>query len=158
MAINIEETVAMVRALEARIADEEKIFKDKMKPFEELAEELRNRLMDFLQVHGMRATGQLKTGSAYIADKTSWKVVDQAEFRRHVIGTESWDMIIWGVNRTAAAEFEKTEDALPPGVSKTTIKELRVLAPERKQTRGKLSVVPSEGASLEELDIPVGFE
>ena len=159
--INVEQTVAMVRQIEQRIAEEEKAFKEKMKPLNTFAEEMRVQLLDFLNATGQR-NAKTNAGTAYIADKESFKVEDQSEFKRHVIGTESWEMIVWAVNRTAAKEFEKTEGALPPGIHKTVIREVRVLAPERKRTTSLKVVggntVPEEGAPMEELMGETGFD
>ena len=162
MTINVGTTIQMVRQIEQRIAEEEKAFKEKMRPLNEFAEEMRVQLLDFLNSTGQR-NAKTEWGTAYIADKEGFRVEDQSEFKRHVIGTEAWNMIVWAVNRTAAKEFEKTEGALPPGIHKTTIREVRVLAPERKRTTTNLKVVggnavPEEGAPLEELDGPVGFD
>lgn len=153
MALDVEKTIANVRSIEQRIAEEEKAFKERMRPFNELAEEYRNHLLQFLLNTNQRNARTL-AGTAYIADKESFRVEDPQEFKRHVIGTEAWHMIVWAVNRTAAKEFEAAEGVLPPGINKTVIKEVRVLAPERKATKTKLAVVPAEGAPLEELDEP----
>ena len=153
MTINVGQVVKMVREVEARIAE---IKKAQIDPLEQFADELRDQLLDFLNSVGAR---NFKTdfGTAYIADKESFKVEDQSEFKRHVIGTESWSLIDWRANRTAVKEFEKTEQALPPGMNKTVIREVRVLAPERKKTAALKVVggnaVPEEGAPLEELGV-----
>jgi hypothetical protein len=151
MPFNVEKTIAQVREIEQFIAAEELAFKEKMRPYNELAEDFRNQLLQFLLNTNQR-NARTNAGTAYIADKESIKVLDKQEFQRHVIGTEAWHMIIWAVNKTAAKEFEKAEGVMPPGVDKTVIKEVRVLAPDRKPTKTKLAVVPSEGAPLSELE------
>ena len=132
---------------------EEKEFKEKMKPLVEFAEDMRNQLLKFMNETGQR-NAKTNLGTAYIADKESFRIEDQTEFKRHVIGTQSWEMIDWRANRTAMKEFEKTEQALPPGVTKTVIREVRVLAPERKRT-STLKVV---GGSDETVDEPTGLD
>ena len=149
--INVEATVGMVRAMELRIAEEEKAFKEKMKPLNDFADDCRNQLLKFLTDTGQR-NAATKLGTAYIADKESYRIEDRSEFQRHVIGTQSWEMIDWRANRTAMKEFEKTETGLPPGVAKTTIKELRVLGPVRKKTTTNLKVVGGSEIADETVD------
>lgn len=62
-------------------------------------------------------SGPEGTGTAYKKLTTSVTVADAREFRRHVIGSEDWDLIDWRANKTAVNELVEKGEALPPGVN-----------------------------------------
>jgi hypothetical protein len=39
------------------------------------------------------------------------------EFRRHVIGTEQWDLADWKANKTVVTELVDSDEGVPPGVN-----------------------------------------
>ena len=45
---------------------------------------------------------------------------DAREFRRHVIGTESWDLADWRPNKTIVNEMVEQGLDVPPGVNRAT--------------------------------------
>src|SRR3954468_11117455 len=69
----------------------------------------------------LNATGQdsakTKTGTAYRKSFVSVTVADKDAFRRHVIGTEDWDLIDWRANKTAVSKIVEEEQEPPPGVN-----------------------------------------
>lgn len=80
--------------------------------------EIEMQLLDILnqsEVEGIRT----KAGTAYKKLSTSVTIADASEFRRHVIGSEEWDLIDWRANKTAVNERVDSGETLPPGVNRT---------------------------------------
>jgi hypothetical protein len=59
------------------------------------------------------------SGTVYKKISTSVTVADASEFRRHVIGSEQWDLIDWRANKTVINELVENNELLPPGINRT---------------------------------------
>ena len=88
-------------------------------------------LQTFLDKTG-QTNGACKTGTFYTSTRYSAKISDPNEFKRHVIGTENWDLIDWKANVQAARDFEKEEKTPLPGVSISAIAKIGVRRPGAK--------------------------
>lgn len=143
--MDVKELIRRGRLIDASIDEIEARHKEELKPFEDAKKAYRNLIQEYLIAN---KTNSMKTdtGQAVLATKTSFRVEDQTEFKRHVIGTEAWDMIVWAVKRSAAEAFEDATKTLPPGVAKSSVLELRLLAPEKKRVR---KPVQAEGESFD---------
>lgn len=143
--MDVKELIRRGRLIDAGIEEMEERHKAELKPLEDAKKAYRNLIQEFLISIGSKSL-KTEAGQAVLATKTSFKVEDQSEFQRHVIGTEDWNMIVWAVKRSAAEMFEAATQTLPPGVTKSSVLELRLLAPEKKRVR-KPTV--SEGAPFD---------
>lgn len=130
--VDIEEIIRRARSIDKNIELIEKRHEEELKQYRDVRMQYRNFLQEYLVTNHMRSA-ITKAGKAVLATKTSFRVEDPTEFKRHIIGTEDWDTIVWAVKRSAAERYEETTGALPPGVAKTSILELRLLAPAKKQ-------------------------
>ena len=132
--MDVKELIRRGRLIDKGIDDMKEKHKAELKPLEDAMKSYRNLIQDILIKMGSKS---LKTeeGQAVLAEKTSFRVEDQTEFKRHVIGTEDWEMIVWAVKRSAAEAFEAATRTLPPGVAKSSVLELRLLAPDKKRVR-----------------------
>lgn len=75
------------------------------------------RLFNELGVDNLSAHG---VGTAYKKKSYSVTIADMREFRRHVIGSEDWDMADWRANKTMINDLVEAEKPLPPGVNYTS--------------------------------------
>jgi hypothetical protein len=67
-------------------------------------------------------------------EKASASLIDKDAFRRHVIGTESWDLLDWKANLTAARDFIKEHAGeKPPGVEISSKWTLSCTAPRKRK-------------------------
>lgn len=137
--MNVEEKIEKARLVEANIKLIEKRHKEELEPYQSVAEALRNQIQEWMINQNM-LSAKTPAGHAVLAKKTSYRVEDQQEFKRHVIGTESWELIVWAVKRSAAEAFMDATQSLPPGVVKSTILELRLLAPEKKRVHKSTNI------------------
>jgi hypothetical protein len=150
--INVGDLCGKVKAIEKRIEEVEARHKTELAPLNDLANECRGMIMQFLQATGQQ-NAKTPQGTAYLAKKESIKVEDTTTFQRHVIGTESWELIDWRANKTGVRAFETKHQELPPGLSKSVLIECRVLAPEKPRiktiTQAAVEVEPAK---------PTGFD
>jgi hypothetical protein len=106
------------------LRDQEKVAKDRYNEW--LKENITNR-MDELEMKLLDTLNKLgvdnvkaKSGTAYKTVSTSVTVADAREFRRHVIGLESWDLIDWRANKTSINDLVDKGEPIPPGINRTT--------------------------------------
>jgi hypothetical protein len=67
--------------------------------------------VDNLSAHGI--------GTAYKKTSVSVTTADASEFRRHVIGSEEWDLVSWIPSKTAVNERVERGEPIPPGVNRS---------------------------------------
>jgi hypothetical protein len=99
-----------IRATEARHEDE-------LKPLKDIKDRLEGVLMAALLANGLDSIAAKGVGTAYKTTKKSASLADAAAFRRHVIGTEAWDLVDWKANVSAVETFLSENQQLPPGVN-----------------------------------------
>ena len=93
--------------------------KEKTKDARDMLETLSN----LIQAQMPDGLDSVKTvhGTAYKTVKKSATIQDQAEFRRHVIGSEAWELVDWRANAPAVEQFiAANAGELPPGVKYST--------------------------------------
>lgn len=142
----LKEKVRKRQILKHTIEQIEKRQQDELKPLKELFEKLDQQIMGFMQQLGIRFT-KTEFGDPGIYTKSSYSVEDQDTYKRHVIGAEDWDLLVWAVRRTSAEAFHALHGAYPPGVKVTKEQKLRVTAPTplgRKRTPKKTEVQTGE--------------
>jgi hypothetical protein len=87
--------------------------------FQQRINEIELALLDTLNMQGADSI-KSPHGTAFKRVETSVTVADAAEFRRHVIGTEQWDLLDIRANKTAVRDFVENHDGnLPPGINMT---------------------------------------
>jgi hypothetical protein len=105
-----------------KLRDGKKLAEEKMKEWMMLnygkrLDEIEAILMDNLNNLG---ADSLKTerGTCFKRVETSVTVASPAEFQRHVIGTQEWELIDFRANKTAVKSFvEENGGKTPPGVN-----------------------------------------
>lgn len=143
-----ETRLAQLRSLEAKIKSVEDVVKVKLQPYKDAREKLRALLLEMLNQSG-QDSAKTTAGTVYKTKKQSASLDDPDAFKRHVIGTESWDMLDWKANLTAALDFaEVNQGQLPPGVKLNSLVIIGVRAPV--PTRKRKPKVTTEGEPPEE--------
>lgn len=80
--------------------------------------EIEAQLLDTLNALGVDSLAG-HSGTAYKKVSTSVTVADAREFRRHVIGTEQWDLANWSANKTLVNELVEKGEPVPPGLNRS---------------------------------------
>jgi hypothetical protein len=125
---NLAEAIMQVRAMEAKIEKMEDEFEAKMKPFEDFVAQQRTAIHAHLNATGQKST-QTPYGGAYWKPKITWRVEDKDAFRRHVIGSEQWELITWAAAGVACEMFTEEHKEPPPGLDRTAVNILYITAP-----------------------------
>ena len=113
------------------IKKEKEKFEEHIAPKKAAMLNIEGRLQTLLDNTGQES-GRCKTGTFYTTTRYSAKISDPQEFKRHVIGTENWDLLDWKANVQAARDFEKEEKTPLPGVSISAIAKIGVRRPGAK--------------------------
>lgn len=79
--------------------------------------ELEHTMLDLLNGMGIDSISSPR-GTVYKKVMTSVTIADAREFRRHVIGSEAWNLLDWRANKTAVNELIESGEALPPGLNR----------------------------------------
>lgn len=82
-------------------------------------EGLENTMLDMLNSMNVDSIATPE-GTAYKKMSTSVTIADAREFRRHVIGSEDWDLADWRANATAVNDRIEAGEPLPPGINRST--------------------------------------
>lgn len=94
--------------------------KVELKPINEALELLESMLLAHLN-NTNQDSASTAAGTAYKGSRTSAKIVDASLFRRHVIGSENWDLVDWKANSTAVSAIVDDTGEPPPGVNFTRV-------------------------------------
>lgn len=114
-AINIEQRVAQYLKLRDHIKTMDDEHKEKMAPYRETLEKLNGVLLQYLQTVGVDSA-KTGAGTVYKTVKKSASLEDADQFMRHVIGTESWELLERKASMAGVEAFVAENGVLPPGV------------------------------------------
>jgi hypothetical protein len=132
---DLKEKIRKGREVNAMIEEIEKRHEEELERYKKVKALIYGQIKDYMIANNMLSS-KTAAGQAVMANKKSYRVENQPEFMRHVVGTEDWEVIVWAVKRSAAEAFEQNNNgAMIPGVAKTEMVELRLLAPEKKRVR-----------------------
>jgi hypothetical protein len=136
--LNVAERIKQVREMEAKIKAEEVALEEKLKPLKDWAEKARTQILQYLNDTGQKSAATVN-GTAYWKPKVTYRVQDKDEFRRHVIGTEQWELLTWAAAGVACEQFTQTNEGPPPGLFRNAVNILYINPPPkpRKKVEGK---------------------
>lgn len=97
-------------------------------------DDIEKKLLDMLNQMGTDSV-RTRQGTAYKKLSTSVTTADAAEFRRHVIGGEFWDLINFVPNKTAVNELVAAGEPLPPGLNRTGFYNVHINRPKEKEEK-----------------------
>ncbi len=147
MAFNIAERISQIRAVEARLKQMEEEYEEKAKPLRDFAFQARTSILQYLNDTGQKSAATVN-GTAYWRPKVTYRVMDKDEFRRHVIGTEEWELATWAAAGSACEAWVQANNAVPPGLERNAVNMLYINAPPKPRTKpaagGAAPVQPEE--------------
>jgi hypothetical protein len=130
--INLAKRIEQYLAVRNKIKAIKEGHKAELAPFNSLLETLGAVLLNALSATG-QDNAKTKAGTAYKTVKSSATIEDADAFKRHVIGSESWDLLDFKANCPAVIDFiadpENKLHLPPPGVKFSAIFEIGVRAP-----------------------------
>lgn len=149
--LNIAEIIGRLRRLEKKIKDIEAKHEEELEPYKEMSEAGRAVLLKYLNDTGQRSAATPE-GGCNKRTKVTYQVRDREEFKGHVIGTKSWEMIVWRANDAVCEDYVQAHKEQPPGTYRNAIDILTITAPTKPKLRRTkpASVTEAEWASIEE--------
>jgi hypothetical protein len=114
-AVDFEKVIGAYITLRDYIEAQDKAHAERMKERKDQLAKLNSILLTTLNATG-QDSAKTKAGTAYRKAWTSATIRDKDAFRRHVIGTEDWDLIDWRANKTAVTKAVEENNQPPPGV------------------------------------------
>ena len=135
MTFNLAERILQIRQIEAKVKEMEDAFEEKVKPYEDFAEAARQQVLEYLNATGQKSAATAN-GTAYWKAKNTYRVEDKDAFRRHVLGTEQYELITWAAAPLACEDFfQVNNEVTPPGLVRNSIRILYVNAPAKPRKR-----------------------
>lgn len=113
----INKRIRQYRQLRDKINEMKARHEAEMKPLTSALLMLNNELLKHLTDIGGDSITVKGVGTAYKTVKATATIADAAEFKRHVIGTQSWDLADWRANSVQVAAFLTEHNVAPPGVN-----------------------------------------
>lgn len=116
MSFDFEKRIAQYVTLRNKIKDADEAHKKATAPMREMLEKLNGAIREAIQA-SKQESAKASSGTAYLKHKVSATIADPAAFKRHVIGTESWDLADWKANGPAVKAFVEEHHTVPPGIN-----------------------------------------
>ena len=112
----IDELVALYIQCRDWVKAQKVAYEAKVAPKKQAMEKIEGHLQGLLDKTG-QIRGACRTGSFYATTRYSATIADKDVFKRHVIGTEEWDLLDFKANVVAVRDFIKDH----PGISAEVI-------------------------------------
>jgi hypothetical protein len=141
---DVSKKTFQLRTIRQKIKTIKEKHEQELAEFVTFEQKLVGEIFDFL-VSTNQQNAKTINGTVYKIQKITYPLEDQVEFRRHVIGTESWQLLDWRANKTATDAYRLANGGemkdgilvggdLPPGVRKNELLTLGVKAPTKPKT------------------------
>jgi len=114
--VNFEQLIGAYVTIRDWIAEQNRQHEERIEKRKAQLEALNEILLKALNATHQQAA-PTKAGTAYKKRWSSATVADKEAFRRHVIGTEDWDLIDWRANKTAVDKTVEENKEPPPGIN-----------------------------------------
>lgn len=126
MQVPVATRVEQFVKLRDKLRELEDRHKAERKPYDEAMEQLRLIILGHLDAAGVDSITAKGVGTAYRTVRKSATIADGDAFRRHVIGSQEFDLCDWRANANAVEAFINQHGAPPPGVNYSTLAQVGV--------------------------------
>jgi hypothetical protein len=149
--LNIAEIIKKLRRAEKKMKEMEAEYEAAIEPYKEMSEAGRAVLLKYLNDTGQRSAATVE-GGCNKRTKVTYQVRDREDFKKHVIGSQSWEMIVWRANDAVCEDYVQAHKETPPGTYRNAIDILTITAPVKPKLRKMkpASVTEAEWATIEE--------
>lgn len=125
---DFEKRIGQYVQLRNKVRELKEEHKKQLKPYDDAMEVLESHLLSMLN-QTKQKSARTSAGTAFIKVERSATIADASAFRRHVIGSEAWDLVDWRANKTKVTELVKETGEAPPGVNFSTMNIVQVRSP-----------------------------
>jgi hypothetical protein len=132
--IDIGKRVSQYVQLRDMIAAKKKQQKEDLKPLQDLLDKLNSVLLGYLNALNQNSANT-DGGTVYRTPDESVSLADPDAFMRHVIGTESWELMDRKANKTAVKAYIEEHKSPPPGVNYSASYVVGVTRPSKEKSK-----------------------
>lgn len=132
--IDIGKRVSQYVQLRDIIAAKKKEQKEALKPLTDTLDKLNSILLGYLNSTNQNSAST-DGGTVYRTPDESVTLADPDAFMRHVIGTESWELMDRKANKTAVKAFIEEHKSTPPGVNYSSCYVVGVTRPAKEKNK-----------------------
>jgi hypothetical protein len=115
--IDIAKRIDQFVRLRDKIAEIKKRHKDELAPYNAALDQLAGMLLHHLTSIGTDTASARGVGTVYRTEKPKASIADSEAFRRHVIGSQDFDIVDWKANAPAVRAWIEENGGPPPGVN-----------------------------------------
>lgn len=125
--------IAQLFQMRAKIAEIKEAQKKALAPYTDAEDKLEALITEALQTMGTTSTAVRGIGTVYLGSESTASVADMDALKRHVIGSQEFDLVDFRANKVAVREWIGAHEGnTPPGVNFST----RVRLGVRKDSSG----------------------
>jgi hypothetical protein len=131
---DIGKRVSQYVQLRDMIAAKKKQQKEELKPWQDALDKLNSVLLGYLNATNQNSANT-DGGTVYRTPDESVSIADPEAFMRHVIGTESWELMDRKANKTAVKAYIEEYKHTPPGVNYSSSYVVGVTRPAKEKSK-----------------------
>jgi hypothetical protein len=145
---NLAERIRQVRAVEDMIDAKQAALNAELEKHNAFVERGRAEILQFLNQTNQKSANT-QYGGCHWKPKITYRVEDKDAFRRHVIGSEAWELITWASAPVNCELFTDEHKQPPPGLIRNAVNILYITPPTKPRVKNK--VVQDQSAPTEAL-------
>jgi hypothetical protein len=134
---NLAERIKQVRAIEDMIDAKQAALNAELEKFNAFVERGRAEILQFLNQTNQKSANT-QYGGCHWKAKITYRVEDKDAFRRHVIGSEAWELITWASAPVNCELFTDEHKQPPPGLIRNAARLLYITPPTKPKAKNKV--------------------
>lgn len=134
---DLGERIKQVRAIEAFIEKKQEELDAALAKHHEFVEIGRAEILGFLNQTNQKSANT-EFGGCHWKPKITYRVEDKDTFRRHVIGSEAWELITWASAPVNCEAFTEEHNMPPPGLVRNAVNILYITPPTKPKAKNKV--------------------
>ena len=143
---DLAERIRQVRAIEDMIDAKQAALNAELEKANAFVERGRAEILQFLN-QTKQKSANTQYGGCHWKPKITYRVEDKDAFRRHVIGSEAWELITWASAPVNCELFTDEHKQPPPGLIRNAVNILYITPPTKPKAKNK--VVQDQDAPTE---------
>ena len=151
MTFDLAERIKQVRMMEDLIEKRQEALDTELEQHYKFVEMGRAEILAFLNQTNQKSANT-QWGGCHWKPKITYRVEDKDTFRRHVIGSNAWELITWASAPVNCEAFTEEHKMPPPGLVRNAVNILYITPPAKPKAKNKVvradSVATENAASL----------
>jgi hypothetical protein len=137
VSFDLAERIKQVRMMEDFIEKQQEALDEKLAQHHKFVEMARAEILAFLNQTNQKSANT-QWGGCHWKPKITYRVEDKDTFRRHVIGSEAWELITWASAPVNCEAFTEEHKMPPPGLVRNAVNILYITPPAKPKAKNKV--------------------